>query len=65
MHILQHVTCPEDRGDKPYEGRIMGIGNDMHENAAGVRFRWLTVQRLDGQRTKHVWPSNRLGFKID
>lgn len=65
MHLLERVHCPEDRGSPAYDGRILGIGKTVHTNIHGVRFRWLTVQRLVDQHTKHVWPSNRLGFHIE
>lgn len=65
MRILQPVTCPADRGDAPYPGRIMYIGKDVQVNYQGVRYVWLTIQRTDRTpRTKHVWPSNRLGFTV-
>lgn len=63
MHILQSVNCPPDRGDAPYSGRIVSIGDTIETNIHGVRYRWITVQRND-TRTQHVWPSHRLGFKL-
>lgn len=53
------VHCPEDRGDKPYEGTIDHIGTEVCKNSVGSDYVWVTVKAPGG--TKHVWPSNRLG----
>lgn len=57
MHVLQQVSCPADRGDKPYRGTVMAIG--PLTSHMGKPFRWITVRRND-TLTKHVWPSHRL-----
>ena len=64
MHILQAVHCPADRGDKPYVGRIMDVGETLHINHQGIPFRWITVRR-DDTLTKHIWPSHRLRTRED
>jgi hypothetical protein len=65
MRLNQHVRCPADRGDLPYDGRIEHIGTDVQERN-GVKFVWVTVRRTSGVygRSAHVWPSHRLGFRL-
>ena len=62
MKVDDIVICPADRGDKPYRGQIVHVGDSMSVNYQGVKYKWITVQHPRG--SKHVWPSNRLGFKV-
>jgi len=62
--IRQIVRCPANRGDSAYTGRITHVGADVQTNISGIRFVWVTVRRSDADRSA-VWPSHRLGFKIN
>lgn len=56
--LLSMVQCPEDRGDKPYVGKVMEVGDEIHLNHKGDPYRWTTIR--DERGAKHIWPSNRL-----
>lgn len=64
--LLQQVQCPADRGDKPYTGRILHVGSTIHYNVQGTAYIWLLIEKYGTEhtRTKHTWPSNRLGFTV-
>lgn len=62
MKLGQIVKCPADRGDKPYKGKITHVGSSVNKTFNGVQYVWVTVEHPN--KSKHVWPSNRLGFKI-
>lgn len=57
--VLSPVSCPPDRGDDGYTGRVMSVGDTVHHNHQGIPYRWVTVRHPRG--SQHVWPSNRLG----
>ena len=56
------VQVPEDRGEKPYSGKIVGFGVDVQKNLKGTPYVWVTVKHPSG--SEHVWPSNRLGLRV-
>lgn len=64
MKVGQVVQIPADRGDPAYLGVIEGIGEQVCTNHLGSAYVWLTV-RASGTKRRSVWPSNRLGFKIE
>lgn len=56
------VHCPADRGDDPYTAKVLNIGELVYNSVTGSNYVWVTVDRgISG--TRHVWPSNRLGYK--
>jgi hypothetical protein len=55
------VTCPADGGEPAYSGRVAFVGANEYRNDQGAPYVWVTVERVHLPRTKHVWPSNRLG----
>lgn len=57
------VQCPADRGEPAYRGSIRHISTTVQTNIRGVRYVWVTVQKMHSQ-TRHVWPSHRLGLDI-
>ncbi len=59
-----HVHCPADRGEPAYTGTVRDVGTDVLTNIHGVKCVWVSVQRIDSTR-RTVWPSHRLGYKID
>jgi hypothetical protein len=59
-----HVHCPADRGDKAYTGTVRHVDGTVNKNIHGVPYVWVTVQRIP-DRSRHVWPSHRLGFTIN
>lgn len=61
--LLAIVQCPADRGDSPYSGRVMGIGETICRNIYGIPYVWLTVRNIATGR-ESVWPSHRLGFTL-
>lgn len=64
MKIGQVVQVPADRGDLPYTGIIEDVGEQVYTNHLGRAYVWLMVRR-SGTKERAVWPSNRLGFKIE
>jgi hypothetical protein len=56
------VRVPADRGDKPYTGTVVHVGESVERNHANTPFVWTTVRHPSG--TKHVWPSNRIGYQL-
>ena len=56
--VLETVSCPPDRGDEGYQGRVMGVGETEHRSHKGDPYHWVTVRHPRG--SKHLWPSNRL-----
>lgn len=58
LKIGRHVSCPPDRGDLGYNGKITHIGTVEDMNSLGRKFVWVEVQ---GPTHKSVWPSHRLG----
>jgi hypothetical protein len=54
------VQCPPDRGDNGYIAKIYSYEHVENTNVHGVKYVWVTVVRIDGKPTKHVWPSHRL-----
>lgn len=64
--VGDRVTCPADRGDKPYPARIEWIEPTVHTNGGPNRdtpFMWCAVRKRDGTPGA-VWPSHRLGYLI-
>ena len=60
--VKDTVHAPADRGDKPYTGNVVHVGDTKclsHQNAPFV---WATVRHPSG--TEHVWPSNRIGYTL-
>lgn len=55
------VQCPPDHGGKGYTGKILSYGDEVFKNVQGTNYVWVTVDRGD---RRHVWPSNRLGYKL-
>jgi hypothetical protein len=58
------VRAPADRGDLPYDGKIVYIDATVHKNVHGVEYQWIHVKRCT-TGTSHVWPSHRLGLAVD
>lgn len=61
--VGQTVRYPADRGDLPGYARIAHVGTTVETNIHGVRFVWVTL-KSQGQ-SRGVWPSHRLGFKLE
>ena len=53
------VSCPPDRGEPEYTGRVEQVGVDIRENIRGAEYVWISVRGLNSGRVS-VWPSNRL-----
>lgn len=57
--VGQIVKCPPDRGEVGYSGEIVRINEEVNFNYKGIPYRWIIVKK--DNKTRHVWPSNRLG----
>ena len=62
--INDRVSCPADRGDKAFGGRVTHVSTDVNTNIHGVPYVWVTVVSADSNRRSSVWPSHRLGYRI-
>ena len=60
--INDTVHTPADRGDKPYTGKVVLVGDAPSVSHQGGPFVWATVRHPSG--TEHVWPSNRIGYTL-
>lgn len=54
------VSCPADRGDPAFMGRVLDVGQQVYQNCKGSPFVWVVVRNPRGN--KAIWPSNRLGL---
>ena len=52
------VNCPEDSGNKGYQGTVVGVGTEVNTSFHGWEYVWVEVKCPCGSKT--VWPSNRL-----
>lgn len=57
------VTCPPDRGDASYTGRIEHVDPTRYDSN-GTPYVWATVRRSTDARSAHVWPSHRIGYQL-
>ena len=57
------VRCPPDRGSAAYTGTVHFVGKNVYTNIHGVPYVWVTVNK--GNTSREVWPSHRLGYKIE
>ena len=62
MKVGQIVQVPADRGDAPYTGTIVYVGDILSTNVHGTPYVWIGVRKPGGIAS--TWPSNRLGFKL-
>lgn len=58
------VRCPTDMGQPAFTGVITFVGpNVIPKNMLHPAFVWCSVRR--GRENGGVWPSHRLGYKIE
>lgn len=53
------VHCPADNGEPGYSGIVRHVSGEATHALLKEPFLWVSVEK-DG-KTRHVWPSNRLG----
>lgn len=58
------VNCPADRGDAAYRGKVTHVSGAMQKSHQGVLYAWVSVEH-PSRTSRHVRPSNRLGFKLE
>lgn len=58
LKVGQYVSCPADRGEPGYRGRVEHVGQQAN-GPEHCRYIWVTVRRPGAHAS--VWPSNRLG----